>query len=342
MQEENLFVKNVSVIIPTYNRAAILPQILAPLLDDREHVLEVIIADDGSTDDTVAIAREMGARVIELNRRQNANLCRNQGARVAGGEILLFLDSDVVLDAGSFAYLQDYFADPEIDGVVGVYSVKHRHENITSQYKNLWIRFSFLQSRQRTDWIFGAVSAIRREAFLRVNGFNEAYQPHNADDLDLGKRMLEYSFHIVLDPRLSVEHLKRHTLSSLLRNDFIRSRWFVYLADFFNELGSSWRKGVFNVYPRFILATPLAPLIPMLAVPAMKWPRMGWAVFFTSFLYLFLNHPFLSYLKKERGWIATLQSLPVLYLDHCACAAGVAAGLFDWARSRMSRKQPGK
>ena len=204
--------KNLSVIIPTFNRADILPQIMRPLLEDREHILEIIIADDGSTDRTVELAGALGARVIPLQRNQNANLCRNQGARAASGDILLFLDSDVVLTPASLPYLHSCFDNPAVDGVVGVYSAHHPHGNLVSQYKNLWIRYSFLKSQSRADWIFGAVSAIRRNAFLKVNGFNEAYQPHNADDLDLGKRLVESSFSIVLDPNLSVEHLKRHTL----------------------------------------------------------------------------------------------------------------------------------
>lgn len=334
--------KNISVIIPTFNRADILPQILQPLLDDNEFVLEVIIADDGSTDQTVEIATRMGTRVIQLNRNQNANLCRNHGARAARGDILLFLDSDVVLDRSSFQYLREHFSRPEIDGVVGVYSAQHRHRNLVSQYKNLWIRFSFLESQPRTDWVFGAVSALRRAAFLKVDGFNESYQPHNADDLDLGKRLLASSFQIILDPNLSVEHLKRHDLLSLLRNDFIRSRWFVFLADFFNELGSSWRKGVFNVYPHFIVATAVSPLVLLLTCLSWKWPLLsGLALFLFSF-YIILNYRFLRYFNRQLGFAAMLKSVPLLYLDHLACAAGVVAGFADWVFARVTGKLPRK
>lgn len=327
--------KNLSVIIPTFNRADILPQIMRPLLEDREHILEIIIADDGSTDRTVEIAGALGARVLPLQRNQNANLCRNQGARVATGDILLFLDSDVVLTPASLPYLQSCFENPAVDGVVGVYSAHHPHGNLVSQYKNLWIRYSFIKSQSRADWIFGAVSAIRREAFLKVHGFNEAYQPHNADDLDLGKRLVESSFSVMLDPNLSVEHLKRHTLKSLLRNDFVRSRWFVFLADFFRELSSSWKKGVFNVYPGFILATALAPVLSLLVCLSFLWKPLLWAVLITLVIYLFLNFPFLRYFKRERGWGAALLVIPVLYLDHWACALGASAGMVDWLMARL-------
>ena len=161
---------NISVIIPVYNRAALLPRVLKPLLAAKEQIREVIVVDDGSTDQTVAVAESLGARVIKSQRNRNANLCRNRGAQAATGELLLFLDSDVILQPQSLSFLQKRFADRSIDGLVGVYSARHENKNIASQYKNMWIRYSFLISEAKVDWIFGAVSAIRRKVFIKIEG----------------------------------------------------------------------------------------------------------------------------------------------------------------------------
>ena len=328
----------ISVIIPTFNRVDYLPDVLQPLLVAKDDVLEIIIVDDGSTDNTVEVAKALGAHVIQLCRQKNANFCRNEGARAASGELLLFLDSDVILQPESLKYLYKCFQETHADGIVGVYAVKHRHQNLVSQYKNLWIRFSFLASQARTDWIFGAVSAIRRDVFMAVNGFDQFYRPHQPDDLELGKRLAQSSYQIILDPNLTVEHLKRYTLFSLLKNDFIRSQWFVYLAGYFGQLGNSWRKGIFNVYPRFVLATAMAPLLVVITTVVFMWPSVLWLQLGLIILFVHLNLPFLNYFCQERGLINTFGIIPVLFVDQLVCSLGVVVGFWRWLYSKRDKK----
>ncbi len=88
-------VPKLSVVIPTLNEASYLPKLLASLRAQDWQEFEIIVADSGSTDLTRAIARRWGARVVEGPRRGPAH-GRNLGASVAKGELLLFLDADVV------------------------------------------------------------------------------------------------------------------------------------------------------------------------------------------------------------------------------------------------------
>jgi glycosyltransferase involved in cell wall biosynthesis len=93
----------VSFVIPAYNEEALLGRTLAALNDAAEAAgepYEVVVVDDASTDRTVAVARECGARVVSVNRRQIA-ATRNAGAREALGEIIVFVDADTVVTAGA-------------------------------------------------------------------------------------------------------------------------------------------------------------------------------------------------------------------------------------------------
>ncbi len=90
----------VSVIIPTYNRAALLCETLASVFAQTFQDYQVIVVDDGSTDDTPEQLRELGARVIvEHTAHAGEGAARNAGLDRARGEYIAFLDSDDLWDA---------------------------------------------------------------------------------------------------------------------------------------------------------------------------------------------------------------------------------------------------
>ena len=85
-----------SVVIPARNAERTLPRVLEALHRQEVQPLEVIVVDDSSTDRTVAIARDLGARVIPSGRHQLAGGARNAGLDVAQGDTVVFLDADAV------------------------------------------------------------------------------------------------------------------------------------------------------------------------------------------------------------------------------------------------------
>ena len=85
----------VSAILPTYNRAATLARALASVFEQARVPDEVLVVDDGSTDDTAAVVRRFeGARLVRLDRNLGAAGARNEGIRRSSGELIAFLDSD--------------------------------------------------------------------------------------------------------------------------------------------------------------------------------------------------------------------------------------------------------
>jgi glycosyltransferase involved in cell wall biosynthesis len=95
--------ETVSIIIPTHNRAKLLPDALNSALTQGEHVTEVIVVDDGSTDDTPAIMRQWpDSRLIYHQQPQSGPAAaRDRGVKHATGSYLMFLDSDDMLPPGS-------------------------------------------------------------------------------------------------------------------------------------------------------------------------------------------------------------------------------------------------
>ena len=87
----------VSVIIPTYNTARYVQESINSVLEQDYPSIQLIVIDDGSTDETVDIIRRYGERVVWLTQQnQGAAAARNAGLAVAQGEYIAFLDSDDV------------------------------------------------------------------------------------------------------------------------------------------------------------------------------------------------------------------------------------------------------
>jgi glycosyltransferase involved in cell wall biosynthesis len=290
---------------------------------------------DGSTDGASKVTEAFGAKIIQFEQTQDANACRNRGAEEALGDILVFLDSDVVVKPKTFQCIAQAFADEDVDAIVGVYSTDHRHPELASQYKNLWIRYSYLIRKPEIDWIFGAISAIRRDVFWKMGAFDAARSSkRGGEDLEFGKRLARSQCRVVLKPDAEVEHLKRHTLQSLLRNDFDRSGGFFRLALHQGEVTQSLVHGFANVYPSFIISTLIS--IPFF-VSAFFSPFFSIAAqcaISLLLLYGALNMPFLIYFAKRKGIGKALQAIGIMLLDHLACASGVLYGLVEWLRPR--------
>ncbi len=160
-----------SIIIPTLNEELYLSGLLASLQEQDWRDFEIIVSDSGSSDSTREIAQRFGVRVVEGPRRGPAH-GRNLGAQQAQGELLLFLDADVV------------FPRPDILGRAVEEFERRKLEAAGFPFRsleNLW-RYRLLLvvgsalgwlSQWISPWVPGWAILVRRDAHQRVGGFDE-------------------------------------------------------------------------------------------------------------------------------------------------------------------------
>jgi glycosyltransferase involved in cell wall biosynthesis len=331
----------VSVIIPVKNGSATLQNCLSSIKRSYYNNVEVFVVDDHSSDNSADIARQFGVNVIEVKEGSGANNARNLGAQHAKGEILIFIDSDVVIRRETILGIVETLSEENIDAVVGIYTAQHRHENLISQYKNLWVRYSYIKSPPEIDWLFGAISGIKRKAFEQIGGFNVALLAvHGHDDIELGKRFAQAKLNILLNMDIEVEHLKQYTIRSFIRNEYHRSLGFAELATKLGETGNSLKKGFVNVYPSFVISTALVVVFitALLGVFAGIVSRDYLIIF--GGIYLLLNIRFLNYLEQVRGLFAMITMVPFLVLDHIVCLIGSGMGILKGWNSGSKKLQP--
>jgi glycosyltransferase involved in cell wall biosynthesis len=212
----------ISVIVPVYNGGNFLQRCLEALFASDYAPFEVIVVDDGSTDESAAIARARGARVIESERpRSGPAAARNLAAKQAKGDVLLFVDADVVVKTDTLSKVADRFAQrPEISALFGSYDDEPFEKNFLSQYKNLQHHFVHQTSNSEASTFWAGLGAVRRDVFLSVGGFDcERYAVPSIEDIELGVRLRAAGHRILLDRDIQAKHLKKWKLVSLVRTE---------------------------------------------------------------------------------------------------------------------------
>jgi GT2 family glycosyltransferase len=215
----------ISVVMPVYNGAGVLRASLAPLLAMQRagEIAEIIVVDDGSTDATAAIASEYQARLINSGGRLGPGGARNAAAPAAIGNILWFVDADVVVHEDAARLLAASFRRSSAAAVFGSYDDRPAGKNFLSQYKNLVHHYYHYREGGDADTFWAGCGAVRKEVFLASGGFDAKSYPYpSIEDIELGFRLRQRGSRIVLAPEVQGTHLKIWRLANLLHTDIFR------------------------------------------------------------------------------------------------------------------------
>jgi glycosyltransferase involved in cell wall biosynthesis len=161
----------ISLVVPAYNEAQLLPALLASVDAARgryEHgrdAVEVIVADNQSTDATAAIAREAGCRVVPVLRRSIA-ATRNGGAREATAGIVAFVDADSTIAEGTFDVIDRTLARSDV--VVGVTGVR-----MSRKSAGIAVSTCLIDSVSRVTGVGTGVVFCRHADWHAVGGYDE-------------------------------------------------------------------------------------------------------------------------------------------------------------------------
>src|SRR6266851_3788991 len=224
---------NVSIVVPTYNRARELERCLRSLfaLDYPAHCLEIIVIDDTSTDETSSMlrrmAREVAARGLETRvvcheQRQGVGISRNTGAQAARHDLIAYLDSDCVASPGWLRELVPAFQDERVAAVGGMIRAYDR-KSLLGRYED--VRSSLFMGMQPQQvrlegpltYLPTANMLLRRAAWQQLSGFAPMTQ---GEDVDFCRRLLISGASMLYLPQGVVYHDYRTTLGAFLRIRF--------------------------------------------------------------------------------------------------------------------------
>lgn len=322
----------ISIIIPVYNDAEHLFECVSALKSSPPADCEIIVVDDGSTDDTPRVADNMGVRVLTLPKNSGPAAARNYGAQYARGEILLFLDADVILAAGMVNRIEKVFqGQPRLAAVFGSYDAHPEAFGLVSQYRNLLHHFVHQNGQSEASTFWAGCGAIRRSVFETIGGFDEKrYTTASIEDIELGYRLQHAGFTILLDKLLQGKHLKQWNLFSLLRTDILRraipwTRLILETGKIPSDLNLKWGQrvsfGLTALALGFAVLSPIAPRLLVLCGAALL-------------TVLFLNRKLYAFFLRQKGLLFTARCIPLhlLYFFYSGLSY-----LYVWCEFQLKR-----
>ena len=211
--------------MPIHNASGFLRRSLPPLVMalQRGEIAELIAVDDGSADNSAQLAAQLGARVIPSGGRLGPGGARNVAAQLTKGDVLWFVDSDVVVTEEGVERISEALSQPEVWAVFGSYDDAPAARNFGSQYKNLLHHHHHQHGNAEAATFWAGCGAIRRERFLELGGFDAVqFARPSIEDIELGYRIRERGGRIALDKRFLSKHLKRWSVAEIIRVDIFQ------------------------------------------------------------------------------------------------------------------------
>lgn len=298
---------DLAIVIPAYNAAEHLERSL-PVTRAIASDLEVMVVDAGSTDDTGAVARSLGARVLRLPERAGPAEARNRGIDSVEAEVVLFLDSDCVPHPDVVERVRDAFAsDPNLVGLCGSYDESPPDPGFFSQYMNLRHHFTHQHASRDTTTFWAGCGAVRRKAFLEAGGFDARRFPRpQIEDIELATRLAPLG-RMCLNPELRVTHLKRWSLRGVVETD-IFSRAIPW-SRLIRDRGSTPNDLNLRVSQRVAAALAPLALLALIAAPVAALRGSFWLGVLaagTLAASLSLQAPMIHFFARRRGPVFAL------------------------------------
>lgn len=323
----------ISVIIPNRNGGETIGLCLEALFRSAYGFFEIIVVDDCSDDDSVAIIREFPCRLIALTRRVGASGARNIGARQSHGDILFFTDADCLVQPDTLQRAEQLARTNGPSVVIGgTYTCQpYDKQSFFSTFQSLFIHYSESKNPDNTDYIASHAMIMGRDAFNKSGGFPENFLPI-IEDVEFSHRLKRMGYNLVMEPDLQVQHIFHfHSLGDSMKNGFRKSRyWIMYSLgnrDLLTDSGTASRGLKINVLCLFLI---LVMVSGSLVLPN-RVP--GFILAVPAVFNIALNRRLLSFFYVRGGRIfGILAAVYYMFVYPFAVGAGTMAGIYGYLR----------
>ena len=259
---------------------------------------------------------------------------RNNGARGASGDVLVFVDSDVAVHTDAFTRIRAALErDRGLVGLIGSYDDDPAARGLVSRFRNLLHHHVHQDSAGPVGSFWSGLGAIRRDAFVLSGGFDaDGFTVSSMEDVEFGMRLAADGARIELDPELLGTHLKGWSLASMVRTDVVRRGmpWVALL------LRRRELPGELNLSRRHRLAA--ASWVLAAGSLAGRRPRAALAA---SGVAVAANLRFYRLLARRMGPAGVLAGVPLHALHYLSAAVAVPLGVVHYLHGlAVDRDEP--
>ena len=339
----------ISVVVPVYNGGQTLGRCLDALIASLPPGGDVIVVDDGSTDDTASRVQERQGgpplRLVRHPQNRGTSAARNSGWTASVAPLIAFVDADMVLRAGALTALVNVLErDPDLLGANGTLSLDLERDlddpDAVTDFVNTSLHWQLSRHGDRVSSAFTAICVFRRDVLEQMGGWDERWFSRYADDVSTRFRLPPGALAQVADARGA--HLKRVPLRGLVKHRFNVGYFFV--SSVAANRGRAHRDNtVLDL--RYPLNTAAAAVTAGGLSVALVLGPLGLLLLPLGLVpvgvHVVVNARFCRFVAQERGLARAAQALPLSAIEGYAYGAGMAAGVVALLRRRLGRGAAG-
>lgn len=337
-----------SVIVPFHRNLDQLRSCLGALnlassaLPRHVQLADLIVVADGALQDPSAVSAEAGARLLVIDGPRGPAVARSRGASAASGDILIFVDTDVVVHEDALSRFGDLFVtQPDLGAAFGGYDEAPADPRFISQCRNLGHAFVHQRSNRNAQTFWAGLGAVRAGVFAAVGGFDERFAQPSVEDIDLGYRIRGAGHRILLDPSIQGKHLKRWTFRASVVTD-IRDRGIPW-TQLLNRYGGLHDD--LNLTFEYRACVVVSFLLVCCLLASFRWSALLAGIPMAVMTLWWLDRPYYHFFVSRRGWRFALAWFPLHVVHHLCNGVSFAAGnvlyaAVRWAGLRMPGALP--
>lgn len=315
----------ISVIIPVFNAATSIFDCLKAVYNTKYENFEVIVVDDNSTDGSTGIIQQFPCKLIRLIENNGPARARNIGAREADGDILMFVDSDAVLQNDAISQIITAFKEnEEVACVSGIFSKDSISKGWLARYRDLQVHWWHRSSDSNASIFLVTGGAIKREVFNEINGFNEKYKNADIEDYEIGHRIAK-KHKLYVDHSIQYKHYEyASSFLMLTKKLFTRAKMWIPLL--------LARKKFENNYAT--KSKGFSVVFALLSLVCLLMSFMNFYLFFLAIAcfaaFIILDWRFYRFLFKEEGFFFLLFSIIIHYYYSVTLSCGGISGAINY------------
>jgi glycosyltransferase involved in cell wall biosynthesis len=294
-----------SIIIPSYNNSEELKLLLLSIQKHcsaiNEH--EVIVVDDASKDNSIELLcnKFIFVKYLRCNKNKGVANARNEGARISKNDILIFIDSDLIVQSDFVSILSKKFENPNIIAVSGTSSNVPANPSPFRDFWGLYKTFN-MPKGQYTTLFTGQQGAIRKDIFWRAGGWDANIRGVSKEEYEFTSRLEKLGVAINYEPRFELKPHYKGFWKLVPENYRRTKKWCIIFLDRkkFDDYTSTFSGGMSYVFGALIIIS---------GIITSFWHKLAIIFIFNLFLYFIVTFKFWIFIVRERGLLFALLSM---------------------------------
>ncbi len=334
----------VSVVIPLYNGARTIEEVLKAVYASTFRDFEVVIVNDCSSDDSLEVLASLADRyphrLVDFEENRGVSRARNAGAEAARGDIIFFIDADCLVLPRTIELCVTELERGGSICVGGAYTTKPWDDDFFSIFQSLYIHHVETKE-EHPDYVATHCMAIRKSTFEEFGGFiTDSFIGHAAsvEDVELSHRLIAAGHQLSRPPGILVRHMFGFNFTRSIRNAVKKSKyWTMYSLknrDVMQDSGAASHELKVNVFTQLLNLG----LLGVAAVTGRRWPLLPAAALLA--VNLAVNSRFLLLVRREEGWAFLAKAIAYYLLVYpfvVAYGSGIGTLKYAWEVKLLGR-----